>query len=90
MRQLKLYVDDPKLGTGFYLLLVVRTGRKWAQCLHVPTLTALQLDGRYFGAAYELPIDRGLKRRLIEKRKQFRGYNYRLPESLIKEAIESL
>lgn len=92
MKQLRVNLcENSALGSGYYLLLVVRTGKKWAYCLHAPTLTAVQLDARELTATgEEFPISRGLKSRLIEKRRQFRGYNYRLPESLIKEAIESL
>lgn len=93
MHQLTLYIDDRRLGTGFYTVLVVSEGRQVAQCLHVPTLTKLSLRlaeiarQRGTGMARDVPITRGLVGRLIEKRRQWKRHGRRFPAAFVNEAI---
>lgn len=93
MRQMTLYIDEASIGCGFYTVLVVSEGTKWAECLHVPTLTRFKMDLQTIaaqerrGIAKETPIQRGLITRLQAKRKEWSDYNFRFSDNIVQDAL---
>lgn len=79
MRQLRLHLDNETVGCGAHVLLMVTEGRRYAELLHVPTLSRLRLPLEQVaqqlrsGIGAEVPIARGLISRIEQRRRGARG-----------------
>lgn len=95
MRCLRLFLDDPRLGTGFHVLFEIRQGRALSHLLHLPSLSHLELPLRAIeeqlraGAGREVPVSRGLVGRLLLQRRAFDHYRFRYPAAFVREALDA-
>lgn len=96
MRQLLIWLDDAAVGCGARVVLEVSQGRDYAHLLHVPTLSHVKMPLRELedqvrrGMAREVPIWRGVVRRIDQRRRDFDRYGFRYPGAFVKEALEAI
>ncbi len=96
MRQLRLWIDDERVGCGQRIFLEVSRGRDYAHLLYVPTLSHVRLPLREVEdqlrrcVASEIPIARGVIGRIADRRRQAERYHLRYPEAFVQDALAAL
>lgn len=94
MKHVRLWLDEESMGSGFFTVLHVKTGREKAYFLYVPRLVRIEVliadfeRQRRSGAAAEVETSRGLIGRIEESRRAAHKYNRRFSEAFVAEALE--
>jgi len=89
-----LNVDDPRIGCGERLFLMVQQGRRYVHLLYMPTLDHVRVGVTKVSSDERLQLSKAegiaIARRLRQRQRDFESWGYRYSRVFIRSALKAL